>query len=480
MLLRLSEKRVYRTARCQLGARLDLRFLEDTFRRALMTVALANVLTPVASGNVIGIDSQNFNPTTSGLDFVTVHSSETLEPGVLSFGLFLNYAVNTLPFFDDTVQGFDNLTDTMLGGDINVGLGLLPNLDVGLSFPQLLFQSVKSDGYRGQFQKNGQTEIRLNAKYRLWGDREGGMAFVASTNINRIENNPYVGSGSQPTVNAEIVADTTIKKIALGLNVGYRWRKAGEKTDPDSPIDPIASQYIASAAASYLLTDLDTKIIFEVFGSAPATTEETENSDRLASSAEALLGLKYDFSASLAGHFGMGRELTHGRSSPDYRAYAGLNYVLGPTIETKQPAKVVGHGRAASSPQPTLFDGPVKSKEKIVIHDVLFEFDSAEIIVSTGEETLRKLMDHVNKRPGYNKLVIEGHTDSVGTDDYNLKLSQRRSQTIKRLLVEKYGANASKIMAVGRGERAPIADNGNYQGRQLNRRVEFTIYRPTH
>ena len=100
--------------------------------------------------------------------------------------------------------------------------------------------------------------------------------------------------------------------------------------------------------------------------------------------------------------------------------------------------------------------------------------------MGSSEETLRKLVEHINKKPSFNKLIIEGHTDSIGSDNYNLKLSQKRSHTIKRILVEKMGVDPNKVMAVGRGERAPIADNGNYQGRQLNRRVEFTIYRPAH
>ena len=50
-----------------------------------------------AQANVVGIDAQNFNPTSNGIDFVTVQSSETLEPGIVNLGLFFNYAINTLP-----------------------------------------------------------------------------------------------------------------------------------------------------------------------------------------------------------------------------------------------------------------------------------------------------------------------------------------------------------------------------------------------
>lgn len=53
-----------------------------------------------ASANMIGSDAQNFSPTQDGLDFVTVHSSETLDPGILNLGFFVNYAQNTFPAYE--------------------------------------------------------------------------------------------------------------------------------------------------------------------------------------------------------------------------------------------------------------------------------------------------------------------------------------------------------------------------------------------
>jgi outer membrane protein OmpA-like peptidoglycan-associated protein len=84
---------------------------------------------------------------------------------------------------------------------------------------------------------------------------------------------------------------------------------------------------------------------------------------------------------------------------------------------------------------------------------------------------------YLNTKPVFTKLIIEGHTDSIGSDSYNTALSKRRAETIRKWLIDKYHLQADKIIAIGRGESMPIADNGNYQGRQLNRRVAFTIYR---
>jgi OOP family OmpA-OmpF porin len=72
-------------------------------------------------------------------------------------------------------------------------------------------------------------------------------------------------------------------------------------------------------------------------------------------------------------------------------------------------------------------------------------------------------------------LKLAGHTDNVGSDAYNLKLSKDRAESVKAYLVSK-GANPSRIEATGYGESQPIATNANAAGRQKNRRVEFTLY----
>lgn len=436
------------------------------------------VLTPVAWGNVVGTDTQNFNPTTSGLDFVTVQSSETLEPGFVNMGFFLNYAVNTLPYFDSGDGSRSHISDSILGADLNVGIGLLPSWDVGFSFPQLLFQEVKNkDGSRGQFAQNGATEVRVNSKYRLVGDRNQGIAVIGSANINRIKNNPFIGKDAGPTYNAELAFDTMIDKLALGLNVGRRWRKPGPQIEPE--IVPMRDQWIASAAASYLFSSIDTKLILEVFGSKPVK-DQTDVADRLAQTAETLLGIKHDINHNLALHAGFATENEHGQASPDWRLYAGVNWATGPKIaKAPAPQKQVITPAPAKPyvPAKDPFAGPPKAREKIIIHDVLFEFDSDSMILKGAEDTMQKLVGYLNMKPAFQRLIIEGHTDSVGSDAYNDRLSQRRAQTIKRILVNRYKLDPRKIVAVGRGERSPIADNGNYQGRQLNRRVEFTIFR---
>ena len=72
-------------------------------------------------------------------------------------------------------------------------------------------------------------------------------------------------------------------------------------------------------------------------------------------------------------------------------------------------------------------------------------------------------------------LVIEGHTDSVGSAELNLRLSQQRADAVKAVLVQQFNIDASRIAAVGRGEFEPVADNATAEGRAKNRRVETEI-----
>jgi OOP family OmpA-OmpF porin len=71
--------------------------------------------------------------------------------------------------------------------------------------------------------------------------------------------------------------------------------------------------------------------------------------------------------------------------------------------------------------------------------------------------------------------TVEGHTDSVGPDAYNQKLSERRASAVKQVLVNQYGVGSERINSVGYGETRPVADNATEAGRAVNRRVEAKV-----
>ena len=108
----------------------------------------------------------------------------------------------------------------------------------------------------------------------------------------------------------------------------------------------------------------------------------------------------------------------------------------------------------------------------LTLGDVLFEFDRAELLPG-AYLTIDKLVTFLKKYPKRN-VLIEGHTDSIGTDDYNLDLSQRRADAVRIALVER-DISLSRINTKGYGKRYPVANNDTEAGRQRNRRVEIVI-----
>jgi hypothetical protein len=294
----------------------------DLNRRILLALCggLAAVTGRFAFANVVGPDMQNFNTTPDGLDFVTVQSSETLKAGYWNFGLFLNQATGALPKFPDdrSSRPAGTYDDTLLSMDINVATGVTNRLTLGISLPQILAQTVKSnDGVvQGEFLKTGTTEIRPMMKYHLTGDSRGGIAGIFSVGLNMVEDNPYTGLGAPPIMNFEIAMDKSFGPFAAGVNLGYRHRTPGQQLT-GAPVEPLGSQWIASGAISALISPIKSRLIAEVFGSLPVNST-TNRSDRMTSSAETLLGIKQMATDALALHVGVGRELTHGIASPSY------------------------------------------------------------------------------------------------------------------------------------------------------------------
>jgi outer membrane protein OmpA-like peptidoglycan-associated protein len=105
-------------------------------------------------------------------------------------------------------------------------------------------------------------------------------------------------------------------------------------------------------------------------------------------------------------------------------------------------------------------------------NEILFDYNSASVRSSSRDE-LREMADVFNKY-GDTTIVVQGHTDSTGSDSYNQRLSERRASSVTGY-IEDLGVRGSRIDAVGYGESRPRASNSTASGRQQNRRVEIFI-----
>lgn len=108
----------------------------------------------------------------------------------------------------------------------------------------------------------------------------------------------------------------------------------------------------------------------------------------------------------------------------------------------------------------------------MTLENILFEFNSAQLQPG-GEMTVARIADYLNSYPS-RYVLIEGFTDSIGSEEYNQKLSHQRAESVQHSLI-RHGVNPRRISVAGLGETYPVAPNTTETGRQQNRRVEIII-----
>ena len=196
------------------------------------------------------------------------------------------------------------------------------------------------------------------------------------------------------------------------------------------------------------------------------------------------LGLEFKFTEALA----LRGEYERNRLDDGLRRKANVDLVsLGLVYKLGRPANAPVYVAPAPAPEPVMeaapapmpapapapAPAPVPTSEKVSFAaEALFDFDKS-VVKSEGKAALDDLL---MKLQGMNTevMVTVGHTDSVGSNAYNQKLSQRRAEAVKAYIVSK-GVDASRVYTEGKGETQPVADNSTAEGRAKNRRVTVEV-----
>lgn len=143
-----------------------------------------------------------------------------------------------------------------------------------------------------------------------------------------------------------------------------------------------------------------------------------------------------------------------------------------PVVAAPQAAPAPAPAPAPVAAAPAPAPQPPAATKVTYAADAFFDFDKS-VLKPEGKAKLDDLAQKV-KAINLEVIIAVGHTDAVGTDGYNQKLSVRRSEAVKAYLVSK-GIEKNRIYTEGKGESQPVADNKTSEGRAKNRRVEIEV-----
>ncbi|WP_447788605.1 OmpA family protein [Pseudomonas farris] len=143
---------------------------------------------------------------------------------------------------------------------------------------------------------------------------------------------------------------------------------------------------------------------------------------------------------------------------------------------TPKGVQVDADGCPPPAPAPVVEETAVVKEEVIVIRDVHFQFDSAKL-TPADKDVLSTIATRLKQESSSAQLTVTGHTDSVGSDAYNQKLSDRRAHSVVEYLISQGVPRSSFVSVTGAGESQPVADNKTADGRAMNRRTEIKINR---
>ncbi len=193
--------------------------------------------------------------------------------------------------------------------------------------------------------------------------------------------------------------------------------------------------------------------------------QSISNTDRSGRNRDTILnlgvGAKLYFTDNFYARAGVDGMYGLGNHQAEYMLAGAIGFNFGGTKKVEPvPAPVI----VEPAPQPEIVR---------VQLDVKFDFDKATIREGSYED-IRQVADFMKQFP-QTTTVVEGHTDSIGTEAYNQGLSERRANAVRDALVENYGVEGNRVQAVGYGEDRPIADNDSQEGRAINRRVDATV-----
>lgn len=458
------------------------------------------------------IDGERFKPAVTYDGFVTAEGSavrSTADPW--EFGLFLNYALNSLVVVNQDDQISDKFIAGRMGGDLLASVTLFDDFAVGVDLPFYLLQMGDEDPDFG-----GLGDLRIVPKYRILDDREL-FGFAAAIEL-RVPTHvgDFSGGARNVVVIPKLIADHRFgdSGFRLGANTGVAIREGTQFVNVDA-----LSEYVYAAALSYRFGGWDgiAALGLEANGGVGLTDVSLEEAPL-----ELLLFTKINPTPEWEISGGPGAGVVPGYGIPTFRMFAGVRYH--PTSNDRDgdgipddedecpdtPEDRDGFEDLDGCPEdtevrdddqdgiPNIDDECPNEKETIngekdedgcpdggkakvirkdnklvILENVEFATASASIRPSSYS-ILNQVALMMKANPDIKLLRIEGHTDSRGSREMNVVLSKARANSVRLYLINQ-GIDPRRLESEGYGPDRPLVEEVDDAALQKNRRVEFII-----
>jgi len=418
-----------------------------------LSFALGFLLAASSSHAATSFDSLSFKPADDHGFYLVTQQTQTLGKWGWALGLTTEYSNDSLVLKNAAGVRIQDIIDDQIAMQLGGAVGFTDWLNVGLNVSVVPMQQftrivppISDDGARFG-------DIRLDAKARLLDNEKYpvGVAVVPFVTFPTGNDSHFVGNG-KITGGALAVLDSKriADRVSLALNLGAQLRDEVNL----APGTTIGHQFLYGAAGNVAIVKKKLEGIVDMNGWTTFSDFFGSNSRNL----ELNGALRYFPIDKLAVTAGAGTGLQDGAGAPDFRAFLTVAY------------RNAREEEAAPTPPPP--PEPVK-EEVISTNKIHFQFNKA-VIVPSSYPVIDEILSGIKGRSDVQGVRVEGHTDSVGSDEYNQKLSDKRAGSVRTYMTDK-GYPADQITAVGKGESNPIADNATKSGRAQNRRVEFHL-----
>lgn len=407
-------------------------------------------------------DVLTFKPTNDNSPYFSVYGSQNLAAWQGLMGLYFDFAHKPLQYEGTGVlQGTQPIVKNLLTADFVGALGITDWAQVGFIFPVALHNWYYDDstfGDEAELDKDFGTDMgdmTINAKFQILNSEKHtiGLALIPYITLPTGNVDRYMGNG-KARGGATLVVDFNVhKRFQFAFNVGARLRD-----DVTVQGVRINDEFTFGFGANYMVAK-NFHLIAELYGTTVMNDFfKTANSQM---PLEAGGGIKYvvgdsGFSIDVGGTTG----IQDGVGAPKFRGFAGLKWA---STGKKCPE--------CAPPAPT---GVTRTGNLLILPGKIY-FDTAKATIKPiSYSVLNDIYNYLNNHPNITRVEVQGHADNRGGAAYNLRLSQRRAQSVVNYLVNK-GIASSRLYAKGYGFSKPVVPNTSKENQSLNRRVEFHV-----